>query len=87
MIGGMILQTIRSLAPGSLKSANLVTHDEHNYYKDTLYKIIDTVQEVKQNGKVLNKDLLIKDLFDKLDRNLSDSDKELIAEVKKELKW
>jgi len=36
---------------------------------------------------VLNKDLLIKDLFDKFDRNLSDGDKELIAEVKKELKW
>lgn len=87
MIGGMLLQAIKSLAPGSLKSANLVTNDEHNYYKDTLYKIVDNVQEVKQNGKVLNKDLLIKDLFDKLDRNLSDHDKDLIARVKKELKW
>jgi len=87
MIGGMLLQAIKSLAPGALKSANMVTNDEHNYYKDTLYKIIDTVQEVKQNAKVLNKDLLIKDLFDKLDRNLSDHDKDLIAAVKKELKW
>jgi cell shape-determining protein MreC len=87
MIGGMLLQAIKSLAPGALKSANLVTNNEHNYYKDTLYKIIDTVQELKQNSKVLNKDLLIKDLFDKLDRNLSDHDKDLIAAVKKELKW
>lgn len=87
MIGGMLLQAIKSLAPGALKSANLVTNDEHSYYKDTLYKIVDTVQEVKQNSKVLNKDLLIKDLFDKLDRNLSDHDKDLIAAVKKELKW
>jgi uncharacterized protein YceK len=87
MVGGMLLQAIKSLAPGALKSANLVTNDEHNYYKDTLYKLVDTVQEVKQNGKVLNKDLLIKDLFDKLDRNLSDHDKDLIASVKKELKW
>lgn len=87
MLGGMLLQIIKSLAPGSLKSANLVTNDEHNYYKDTLYKIVDTVQEVKQNGKVLNKDLLIKDLLDKLDKNLSDHDKDLISDVKKQLKW
>ncbi len=87
MMGGMLLHAIKSFAPGALKSANLVTNDEHNYYKDTLYKIIDTIQEVKHHGRVLNKDLLIKDLFDKLDKNLSDGDKELIIDAKKELKW
>lgn len=85
MIGSVILNLIRGLMPNSISMSKLVDETKHNAYKNALYKIIDSVQEIKTDKAEPNPTL--NSLIDKLSKNMNDSDKQIVDDIKRELRW
>jgi len=85
MIGSVILNLIRGLMPNSISMSKLVDETKHNSYKNALYKIIDSVQEIKTDKSEQNPTL--NSLLDKLSKNMNDSDKQIVDDIKRELRW
>lgn len=85
MIGSVVLNLIRGLMPNAVSMSKLVDESKHDSYKNTLYKIIDSVQEIKTDKSEQNPTL--DSLFDRLSKNMNDSDKMIVDEIKRELRW
>jgi bacterioferritin (cytochrome b1) len=86
IVGAAIVQLVRALVPKSIDVSGFSPSTEVKKYKSTLEKLVDNIQEVKvlvKNGSSITFDKLI----EKFDRDLDQSDKDLITEIKKELRW
>lgn len=87
MIGSTFLYLIRGLTPKAIDWANLVHSDVHNKYKQTLDKIVDTIERFKITCEASNKQCTLADVLDELDRNMDETDKQCIKDILKDQKW
>lgn len=87
LIGSFVLTTIKSLTPNAIHMSKLVLQSEHNKYKDTLDKIVDTVEELKRKGELLNKEITLSEVLTELDKVMNDPDKDCVKELLKNQNW
>lgn len=87
LIGSFVLTTIKSLTPNAIHMSKLVLQSEHNKYKDTLDKIVDTVEELKRKGELLNKEITLSEVLVELDKVMNDPDKDCVKELLKNQNW
>lgn len=87
LIGGGFINLIKGLVPNSINFSNLVHLDTHNKYKDTLDKIVDTIETFKIKCEAGNKQCTLADVLDELDRVMDQKDKDAIKDVLKDQKW
>lgn len=86
IIGAAAVHIIKGFAPKSLNFSGFSPSVELEKYKTTLSKLIDNVEEMQTMVKD-GKSITIDDLLQHLDKELDQSDKDLIKELKKTLRW
>jgi hypothetical protein len=87
LIGAGAISVVKALTPDAAKLSNLVKSSDHEAYKKTLTKIINTVQDMKEKGKLLNKEYTLAEVLLQLNIEMGDSDKALIDGILKSEKW
>lgn len=87
LIGGGLINLIKGLVPNSIDFSNLVHLDTHTKYKDTLDKIVDTIETFKIKCEAGTKQCTLADVLDELDRVMDQKDKDAIKDVLKDQKW
>ena len=86
IIGAGIVNIIKGVAPKSLNFSGFSPSVELEKYKTTLSKLIDEIEEIQTMAKD-GKSITINDLMQHFDKELDQSDKDLIKELKKMLRW
>lgn len=76
------ISLIKGIAPKSVDFSNLTSSFEFDRYKKTLDSVVDTIEHLKHIEKRTGVSYTLKDLGTELDKNLNDSDKMLIGELK-----
>jgi hypothetical protein len=76
------ISLIKGIAPKSVDFSNLTSSFEFTRYKTTLDNVVDTIEHMKNIEKKAGVTYTLKDLGNELDKNLNDSDKILIGELK-----
>lgn len=79
------IRFIKLLAPNSTKISGLSATVEVNKYKNTLSKVVDSIQVSVQNKEEC--DVTLCDIKTELSKNMNSDDKIVINEIKNELKW
>jgi len=79
------IKFIKLLAPNSTKISGLSSTIEVNKYKNTLSKVVDSIQVSVQNKEEC--DVTLCDIKTELSKNMNSDDKIVINEIKNELKW
>ena len=79
------IRFIKLLAPNSTKISGLSSTIEVNKYKNTLSKVVDSIQVSVQNKEEC--DVTLCDIKTELSKNMNSDDKIVINEIKNELKW
>lgn len=89
MILSGFIKLIEGLAPRASEFAGNVSGKLFNGYKNTLTKIVDTLELLKEREKTLNgtKQYTISELQSELSKAMDDSDKDRINKIQSELKW
>jgi hypothetical protein len=86
IIGASIIQIVRGLAPKSLSFSGFSPSVEVQKYKDTLAKLVDNIEEIQVLAKE-GKPVLLDEVLSHFDRELDQSDKDVIKELKTMLRW
>lgn len=76
------ISLIKGIAPKSVDFSNLTSSFEFTRYKTTLDNVVDTIEHMKNIEKKAGVTYTLKDLGTELEKNLNDSDKILIGELK-----
>ena len=87
VIGSGVLQLVKGLTPRAVEISKLVNLEEHNKYKDTLDKIVDTIQTFKLKCEADHKQCTLNDVLEELDKEMDQKDKDCIEDVLKSQKW
>lgn len=86
IIGAVVVNIIKGVAPKSLNFSGFSPSVELQKYKTTLSKLIDEIEEIQTMTKD-GKSITINDLMQHFDKELDQSDKDLIKELKTMLRW
>jgi hypothetical protein len=81
-IVAFIINTLKGVAPKAVEFSKHIELPKFNRYKNTLDSIVDTIESLKTLQKKTGINYTLKDVTDELDRNLNDSEKVLIEELK-----
>lgn len=81
-IAASAISLIKGIAPKSIDFSNLTSSFEFTRYKTTLDNVVDTIEHMKNIEKKAGVSYTLKDLGVELEKNLNDSDKILIGELK-----
>jgi bacterioferritin (cytochrome b1) len=88
VIGSWVVNGIKLLVPKALEFAGNTATSVFNAYRGTMYKLIDSIQTLKEqqrkNGDS-NKKFTLDELMDELTKTMSDDDKSRIVEIKREI--
>lgn len=87
MIGSAVIHAVKSIMPNALSVAKIVDKSHLDMYKNTLTKIVDSIQDIKSKKEITNKSYTLDELLDLLAKNMNDVDKNVIDEIKKDLRW
>lgn len=88
VIGSMILSLFKMLTPKALELSKLVSSEEKSKYKNPLIKIVDVIQEFKEEiKKDPNKHYSLNEILIKLNGDMDQSEKDVIDEILVEEKW
>jgi hypothetical protein len=81
-IVAFIINILKGVAPKAVEFSKHIELPKFNRYKNTLDSIVDTIESLKNLQKKTGINYTLKDVTDELDRNLNDSEKVLIDELK-----
>lgn len=87
IIGSGVIHLVKGLAPKAAEVSKLVHLDEYNKYRNTLNKIVDTIETFKIKCEAGGKQCTLGELLDELDREMDKSDKDCIKHILKDQKW
>lgn len=88
VIGSSVLNVLKSLTPKAFELSNFVRSEEKVKYKKTLVKIIDVIQEFKEDIKRdPKKEYSLLEILNKLNADMDEDEKDLIDEILIEEKW
>jgi len=84
-----LIQLVKGIAPGAVKFANLVPTHVSDGYKDTLHKLIDSIELMKEREAAAGteKEYTITELLQEVSKTMDQSDKDRVDKIKRELKW
>lgn len=81
-IAASIISLIKGIVPKSVDFSNLTSSFEFNRYKAALDTYVDTIDHLETIEKKAGVTYTLKDLHNELEKNLNDSDKILVGELK-----
>ena len=88
MIGSAVISVIKALTPKAFEMSNFASKDKVDEFKSPLVKIVDVIQELKEKQKESPKKVFeLAEILKRFDKEMDSSEKDLIDELLKELKW
>jgi len=84
-----VVKIIQGIAPGAAKFANLVPMHVSDGYKDTLKKLIDSIELIKDREAAAGgeKEHTVSELLGEVSKTMDQVDKDRVAQIKRELNW
>lgn len=88
LIGSGILAILKGLTPKAFEIAKFTSTAITNSYKETLVKIVDTIQELKlKEQDNPSKSYQLDEVLNKLSQNMNDDNKHIVDDILVEQKW
>jgi hypothetical protein len=87
VIGAGFVSLFKHLTPGSINLSNLIHIDTYIEYKNTLTKIVDAIELLKNNRKIAVKDITLTEVLEELDKSMDQSEKDVVDKLTKDLNW
>lgn len=88
MLGSAVISVIKALTPKAFEMSNFASKDKVDEFKSPLVKIVDVIQELKEKQKESPKKVFeLVEILKRFDKEMDSSEKDLIDELLKELKW
>ncbi len=88
MLGSLIISLFKGLTPKAFEMSNLISKEKFDEYKTPLIKIIDVIQDLKvEQEKHPDKTFSMQNILDQLDRDMDKTEKDLVQQILKELRW
>lgn len=87
IIGAGVIHTVRGIAPKALNFSGFSSTNEVQKYKNTLAKLVDNIEEVQIKNTAPDATISLKNLLEHFDKELDQADKDVITELKTELRW
>lgn len=88
MIASGFISLLKGLTPKAFELSKLTHASETSSFKDTLVKVVDTIQELKQKKKDNpDKTFELQDILKKFDGVMDEAEKDVIEKILKEQKW
>lgn len=88
MIGSFVLHAVKAIIPNSFNIAKFTPSETFDKYKNTLTKIVDTIEEMKSHEDLkVEVKYTLSEVMDKFSKSLGDTDKGVVESILKELKW
>ena len=88
MLGSAVISVIKALTPKAFEMSNFASKDKVDEFKSPLVKIVDVIQELKEKQKESPKKVFeLAEILKRFDKEMDSSEKDLIDELLKELKW
>ncbi len=86
-IAAGVIHVIQGLAPKAAQFANFIPKTHFDGYKQTLDKLVDTMELLKDNQKRSGKQYTLDEILNELSKSMNDDDKERVDEVRKNTGW
>lgn len=86
-IAAGVIRIIQGLAPRAAQFASFIPKSHFDGYKQTLDKLIDTLELLKDNQKRSGKQYSLDEILQELSKSMNDDDKSRVDEVKKTIGW
>lgn len=86
-VGSCFVYGIAALFPKALELAGNTATTVFNAYKETLTKIVDAVQIVRDRATVSGKQATIEDYLNEAEKSMNSDEKAIVEEIKKGLNW
>jgi predicted RND superfamily exporter protein len=86
-IAAGFIKIIQGIAPKASEFAKLVPQTKFNSYRQTLDKLIDVIELLKDSQKRIGKDYTLNEVLIEFSKVMNDDDKERVEEVKKNNGW
>ena len=88
MLGSAVISVIKALTPKAFEMSNFASKDKVDEFKSPLVKIVDVIQELKEKQKESPKKVFeLVEILKRFDKEMDSTEKDLIDELLKELKW
>jgi hypothetical protein len=82
-----IIHIIQGLAPRAAQFASFIPKKHFDGYKQTLDKLVDTMELLKDNQKRSGKQYTLDEILQELSKSMNDDDKIRVDEVRKTVGW
>lgn len=86
-IAAGVIKLIQGMAPKSAQFASLIPKKHFDGYKQTLDKLVDTMELLKDNQKRSGKQYTLDEILNELSKSMNDDDKARVDEVRKNIGW
>jgi hypothetical protein len=86
-IAAGFIRVIQGLAPRAAQFASFIPKTYFDGYKQTLDKLVDTLELLKDNQKLSGKQYSLDEILQELSKSMNDDDKNRVDEVKKTIGW
>lgn len=82
-----LIHLIQGLAPRAAQFASFIPKKHFDGYKQTLDKLVDTMELLKDNQKRSGKQYTLDEILQELSKSMNDEDKARVDEVRKTIGW
>jgi len=86
-IASWIIKGIEFLIPKAIKTAGHISENVFNVYQNTLKKIVDNIQLVKDRALAKGEKPNLEEVLNEISKSMNSEEKEIINEIKKSLNW
>ena len=86
-IAAGVIHIIQGLAPRAAQFASFIPKKHFDGYKQTLDKLVDTMELLKDNQKRSGKQYTLDEILQELSKSMNDEDKARVDEVRKNIGW
>jgi hypothetical protein len=86
-IAAGVIKLIQGLAPKAAQFASLIPKKHFDGYKQTLDKLVDTMELLKDNQKRSGKQYTLDEILNEFSKSMNDEDKARVDEVRKTVGW
>lgn len=86
LLGSTVVSLMKALTPKAFEICGMVNVDQKHQYKNTLVKIVDAIQDLKERQQYGQK-FTLEDIFSRFSKDMNDAEKTVITNILKEQKW
>lgn len=85
--GSWVVNTIKVIVPKAVELSGSISNNIFNAYKNTLVKVIDGIQIVRDRAIAAGKEPNLEDVLNEVEKTMNSDEKAIIDELKKSLNW